>query len=90
MPNEPHTTDTSPDAAEVQLGLWREMTGRERVRKAMVLSSRLRAMAFDAIRRRHPEYNEGEVQLKFIELAYGHKLAADFKRWKTERSVEPA
>ena len=90
MSDAPYTTDTSPEASEVQLELWRKMTGAERVQKAMALSSKLRSMAFDAIRRRHPAWNDSQVQLKFIELTYGSELAADFERWKAERSVEPA
>ena len=62
------------------------MTGQQRVQKAMALSSQLRGMAFDAIRRRHPDWNESQVQLKFIEIAYGKKLAAEFEEWKTERT----
>lgn len=40
------------------------------------LSSSLRRMAFDAIRRIHPELNEAEVRLKFIESTYRKELAA--------------
>jgi hypothetical protein len=63
----PYTTDTSQDAEEVQLNLWRAMSGKDRVQKVCSLSIRLRDMAFDAIRRRHPEFSEHQVQLKFIE-----------------------
>jgi hypothetical protein len=45
-------------------------------------------MAFDAIRRRHPEFNETEVQLLFFELTYGKALADDIRRWKGSRPVE--
>ena len=90
MVNEPYTTDTLPDAAEVQLRLWSEMTGQQRVQKAMALSSRLRAMAFDAIRRRHPDWNENQVQLQFIELTYGSEIAKELEQWLAEPSIEPA
>ena len=90
MPNDAYTTDTSPDAAEVQLGLWSEMTGQQRVRKAMALSSRLRAMAFDAIRRRHPDWNDKQVQLQFIELTYGSEISKELEQWLVEQSVESA
>lgn len=42
-------------------------------------------MAFDAIRRRHPEYTEDEVRLRFIELTYGKALADDVRRWQVEQ-----
>ena len=82
----PYTTDTSPDAEAAQLELWRGMTGQERVQKAMALSSQLKSMALAAIRRRHPEWTESQVRLKFIELTYGAELAADFDRWCKERN----
>lgn len=66
------------------------MTGQQRVEKAMALSSRVRAMAFSAIRRRHPEWNEDQIQLKFIELTYGRELASSFEKWKAEQTIEPA
>ncbi len=64
------------------------MNGQQRVQKAMALSSQLRSMAFNAIRRRHPEWNESQVQLKFIELTYGSELAAGLEQWKAERTIE--
>ena len=42
----------------------------------------LRRMSFDAIRRRHPEYSENEVRLKFIELSYGEALAEEIRSWQ--------
>ena len=90
MSNTPYTTDTSAEASEVQIELWKNMTGRQRVQKAMALSSQVRAMAFNAIRRRYPQWDENQVQLKFIELAYGEELAAQFEQWMTERSLESA
>jgi hypothetical protein len=42
-------------------------------------------MALDAIRRRHPEFSEEDVQLQFIELTYGKPLADGIRRWKARR-----
>lgn len=81
----PYTTDTPLHAEEVQLDLWRDMSGLERIRKMSSLSSRLRDMAFDAIRRRHPEFTQQQVQLKFIELTYGKNLATEM-----EKAIEPS
>jgi len=39
-------------------------------------------MAFDAIRRRHPESSEDDVRLKFIELTYGKHLADEVRGWQ--------
>jgi len=86
----PYTTDTSVDAKAVQLELWRAMSGLERIQKVVSLSSNLRQMAFDAIRRRHPDFNEEQVRLKFVELTYGKELAASMAQWQLRKSVESA
>jgi len=86
MPTTRYTSDTSKQANAVQLDLWRSMSGQERVAKSMALSSRLRKMAFDAIRRQHPDWDERQVQLKFIELTYGKKLASEVTEWLLGRN----
>jgi len=86
----PYTTDTSQDAQAVQLDLWRSMSSQQRIQKVTMLSTRLRNMSFDAIRRRHPEFSEDQVRLKFIELTYGEELALEVAAHLREKSVEPA
>lgn len=81
----PYTTDTSPEAFEVQLECLRKMSPQERIRRTCAMSRRVRKMALDAIRRRHPEFSEGDVQLRFIELTYGKPLADGVRRWKAGR-----
>ncbi len=83
----PYTTDTSDEAREVQLACLRRMSPQERVRRSVALSRQVRNMAFDAIRRRHPEWCEDEVRLCFIELTYGKPLADEIRRWRAERST---
>jgi hypothetical protein len=77
-----NTSDTSPDALQVQLDGLRRMSPQQRIAKMCSLSRRVRNMAFAAIRRRHPELDEEGVQLLFIELTYGKSLADDVRRWK--------
>ena len=79
MVNHPYTTDTSEDALEVQLACLRRMSPQERVRKTCAMSRRVRDMAMDAIRRRHPEWDDTQVRLMFIELTYGKSLADDLR-----------
>lgn len=79
-----NTTDTSSDALEVQLDGLRRMTPQQRIEKMCAMSRRVKNMAFDAIRRRHPGLDEEEVRLLFIELTYGKSLADDVRRWKEE------
>ena len=68
MQRQPYTTDTSDEALAVQLEGFRRMSPAERIHKMCKLSANLRRMAMDAIRRRHPEYDQQEIRLKFIEL----------------------
>jgi len=70
-----NSIDTSTEAEEVQLALMRTMSGRDRIRQTCVLSSHLRQMAFDAIRKRFPEMAESESKFAFIELTYGKSLS---------------
>lgn len=84
----PYTTDTSNEADSVQLELWRSMSGQERIQKTVSLSLSLRNMAFEAIRKRHPEFTDDQIRTKFIELSYGKELASGFAEWKLGRTVE--
>ena len=80
------TADTSKEALEVQLACLRHMSSRERIRQTCAMSRRVRNMAMDAIRRRHPDLGDAEVRLMFIELTYGKSLADDIRRWSAERA----
>jgi hypothetical protein len=55
MTRPPYTTDTSPEAYQVQLELLRRMSPMERLRKTCALSQQVKQIAMDAIRRRHLE-----------------------------------
>jgi hypothetical protein len=77
-------SDTSVEALAVQLERLRQMTPQERLRRTCAWSGQVRRMAFDAIRRRHPEYSEDDVRLRFIELTYGKALADEVR----DRQVE--
>lgn len=78
--------DTSTEALAVQLAGLRKMSSSERIRQTFTMSRRLRDMALNAIRRRHPGWAESEVRLKFIELTYGKALADEIRRKGAERS----
>jgi hypothetical protein len=62
-------------ARTVQLELLREAGPSRRFALARSLSSTTIELARDAIRRRHPEWNEGEVLLEFVRVHYGSGLA---------------
>jgi hypothetical protein len=64
-------TDTTPQAAAVQLQLYRAVGPTRRVQIAVELSDVVRQLSLDGIRRRHPEYSEREVAQSFLALVYG-------------------
>lgn len=79
-----YTTDTSAEAEAVQLDLLRQMTPQQRIEKMCGLSHSVRQMTLQAISRRHPEYSEADIRLKFIELTYGQALADDLQLWQQD------
>lgn len=83
-----NVTDTSPEALQVQLEGFRRMTPQERFDRMCRWSQEIRDMARNAIRRRHPDWSEDEVRLKFIELTYGAELAREVRQFLKERNSE--
>jgi hypothetical protein len=79
------TNDTAAEAEAVQLECIRRMSPLERLRAGCRMSNRGRRLAFEAIRAQHPEADETEVRLRYIELAYGVELAADVRLWLRDR-----
>ncbi len=77
----PYSTDTSAEAERVQFDLFAGMSPEQRVRKAIALSAEVARQCKAAIRRRHPDFDESEVGLKFIELNYGEKLAEGVREY---------
>ena len=67
-------TDTSPEAAEVQVAVWRRMTCDQRVAMAFELSENVRQIAAEGVRQRHPDYSDEEVRLAVIRLQLGEEL----------------
>ncbi len=84
----PYTSDTSPEAREVQLEILRGMTPSQHIRRMLEMTARNKRWAFDAIRRHYPEFNESQVKLKFIEMNYGAKLADKVRIDMQERGIE--
>ncbi len=82
-----YTTDTCDEALQVQLACLRRMTPRERMQKTCAMSRRVRDMAMKAIRRRHPDWDDSQVRLMFIELTYGKALADDIRQTCAERET---
>jgi hypothetical protein len=80
-------SDTTADAAAVQLDCFRRLTPQERLRKMIESSRRGRDLAMAAIRRGEPGISEAEVRLRYLAVAYGDSLASDVRRWLGEREA---
>jgi hypothetical protein len=68
--------DTSRDAHEVQLRLYRAMTNAQRSELALRMSDDVRRIAAEGIRVRHPDYTERDVRRALVALLYGADAAA--------------
>lgn len=63
--------DTSKEAFEHQLELYRQAGTAGRSHIAAEISEAVRATTFAAIRQRHPEYSDAEVRAEFVRVVYG-------------------
>jgi hypothetical protein len=66
--------DTTPDAHQVQLDIYRRLGGAERVAILFRLNALVRETAQAGIRRRHPRYNESEVRWALRRLVLGDEM----------------
>jgi len=67
--------DTSKEAHDAQLRVYRDMAPGRTAELALVLSETIREVARDGIRQRHPEYSPDEVGRALIVLLYGADVA---------------
>lgn len=54
--------DTSPEAFAVQAMWFRRLSPSERLRLAMEMCDEMRSLCDAGVRRRHPEFGEGQVR----------------------------
>ncbi len=71
--------DTAPDAERVQVALLRAAPVARRLHVAMALSATVIGAARRALARARPLASARELDLRFVELHYGAKLAADLR-----------
>ena len=64
-------SDTSPEAAEIQAGIHRRMTGEERLRLAVEMSETARELALARLRAEHPEWSDRELKRELLRYAFG-------------------
>jgi hypothetical protein len=79
--------DTSREAHEHQLRIYRSMTPSERSELALRMSEDVRLVAAEGIKQRHPDYTERDVRRALVALLYGKDAAA--KLWPGEATPSP-
>jgi hypothetical protein len=79
------SVDTDPDAEAVQIELLRRAGPTRRAAMALSLSAQVIGLARRALRRSLPNASEQEKSLRFVELHYGHELAAELRRFLSAR-----
>lgn len=63
-------SDTTPEAAEVQLAVFRRMTGEQRLKLALEMSDFTRELSLSRIRFEHPEWSDWEVKRELLRLDF--------------------
>lgn len=63
-------SDTSSEAAEIQLEIFRRMTGEQRLRRALELSDFAREVSLSRIRSEHPDWSEREVKRELLRITF--------------------
>ena len=80
-------SDTTPDAAAVQLALYRKMSSEERTTIGYQMSLDARATTLAAIHARHPDYDEVTARWALFRMLVGDEL---FRRaWPNAPLVDP-
>jgi len=74
-------SDTTPEAEQVQIELLRKATVAERIARVRSLSALAISLSRRAIARANPEMTPEEVNLKFVELHYGKRLAEELREY---------
>jgi len=60
--------DTTPEADQLQLEIFRRMGPEKRLQAGIALSQLCRKLLLEGVRMRHPEYNERQIELAVIRL----------------------
>ncbi len=77
--------DTSADADEVQVGIWRRMTPQRKLELMRDMTLAIQELAFAEIRQRHPDLPDDEIWLKLA----ARRLSPEQMRAVYGREVDP-
>ena len=68
-------SDTHPDAERVQIELLRRMSGAQKIAKLRSHTAMVIGLSRQAIARANPQLNRRELDILWVEYAYGKDLA---------------
>jgi len=80
-------SDTSPDVWRRQMAATAQRTISDRLDEWAQLNRGVARMADQAVRRRHPDYDDRQVFLALVRRRYGDDLALEV--WPDAAAVEP-
>ena len=63
--------DTSPEAEEFQLEIFRRMTSARRLEIALEMSESMRNVTLSGLRHRNPDMSEEELMRELMRIMYG-------------------
>lgn len=69
--------DTTPEAEEVQLEIYRRMSGRRKLELMLEANRRAREQALAGLRLRHPDAGPEELFRRLMDLTLGEELATE-------------
>jgi hypothetical protein len=73
----PLSRDTTLEAAEVQMEIYRRMSPGEKIALVEEANRRARALALAGLRQRHPDASEAELFRRLMDLTLGEALARE-------------
>ncbi|MBI3016664.1 MAG: hypothetical protein HYY62_01485 [Deltaproteobacteria bacterium] len=82
-----HSLDTHPDAEKVQIKLLRQASTSERLRRTFTMSSWILWLSKQAISKAHPTWSNRKVDLFFVEVHYGKKLASHLQAYLEKNNL---
>jgi hypothetical protein len=79
--------DTTPEAEKIQLNIFRRMGPERRLQAGLALSRTCRELLRAGVRRRHPDYDERQIQLAVIRLTLPEDLFS--AAYPEARDIQP-
>jgi hypothetical protein len=80
-------TDTDPDMRRRQIELTRQLTPAEKIAQVRQMTDCVVRLSRRAIARANPDLSREEVDLRWVEINYGSKLAGELRAYLEDRET---